>query len=88
MWLDHVTSTRVIGKGVFVQILTTFCSQVQEQGEMAVRIDENIDETLSNVDSAQTQLLKYLDTISSNRWLVMKIFAVLMVFMVIFIGIA
>lgn len=62
--------------------------QVQEQGEMAVRIDENIDDTLSNVDSAQTQLLKYLDTISSNRWLVMKIFAVLMVFMVIFIGIA
>ena len=49
---------------------------------MAVRIDENIDETLSNVDSAQTQLLKYLNTISSNRWLVMKIFGVLMVFMV------
>ena len=63
-------------------------AQVQEQGEMAVRIDENIDDTLSNVESAQTQLLKYLDTISSNRWLVMKIFAVLMVFMVIFIGIA
>ena len=62
--------------------------QVQEQGEMAVRIDENIDETLSNVDSAQTQLLKYLNTISSNRWLVMKIFGVLMVFMVIFIAIA
>ena len=62
--------------------------QVQEQGEMAVRIDENVDETLSNVDSAQTQLLKYLNTISSNRWLVMKIFAVLMVFMVIFVAIA
>ena len=62
--------------------------QVQEQGEMAVRIDENIDDTLSNVESAQTQLLKYLNTISSNRWLVMKIFAVLMVFMVIFISIA
>ena len=62
--------------------------QVQEQGEMAVRIDENIDETLSNVDSAQTQLLKYLNTISSNRWLVMKIFGVLMVFMILFIFIA
>ena len=62
--------------------------QVQEQGEMAVRIDENIDDTLSNVESAQTQLLKYLDTISSNRWLFMKISAVLMVFMTIFIAIA
>ena len=48
---------------------------------MAIRIDENIDDTLSNVESAQTQLLKYLNTISSNRWLVMKIFAVLMVFL-------
>ena len=55
---------------------------------MAVRIDENVDETLSNVDSAQTQLLKYLNTISSNRWLVMKIFGVLMVFMILFIFIA
>ncbi len=62
--------------------------QVQEQGEMAVRIDENIDDTLSNVDSAQTQLLKYLNTISSNRWLVMKIFGVLMVFLVVFMFIA
>ncbi len=62
--------------------------QVQEQGEMAVRIDENIDDTLSNVDSAQTQLLKYLNTISSNRWLVMKIFGILMVFLVVFMFIA
>ncbi len=42
--------------------------QVHEQGEMAVRIDENIDDTLANVEAGQGQLLKYLNTISSNRW--------------------
>lgn len=52
---------------------------------MAVRIDENIDETLTNVGAAQTQLLKYLNGISSNRWLIMKIFFVLMIFLVIFV---
>lgn len=59
--------------------------QVEEQGELAIRIDENVDETLGNVDSAQTQLLKYLNSISSNRWLIMKIFFVLMMFMMIFV---
>ena len=59
--------------------------QVQEQGELAIRIDENVDDTLANVDSAQQQLLKYLNSISSNRWLAMKVFFVLMVFTFIFI---
>ena len=59
--------------------------QVQEQGELAIRIDENVDDTLANVDSAQAQLLKYLNSISSNRWLIMKVFFVLMLFLIIFV---
>lgn len=59
--------------------------QVHEQGEMAVRIDENLDDSVANVDSAQAQLLKYLNTVSSNRWLIMKILAVLMFFSMIFL---
>ncbi len=59
--------------------------QVQEQGEMAMRIDENVDDALANVDAGQAQLLKYLNTISSNRWLIMKVFFVLMVFLVFFL---
>lgn len=58
---------------------------MQEQGELAIRIDENVDDTLANVDSAQAQLLKYLNSISSNRWLIMKIFFVLMMFLIVFI---
>ena len=59
--------------------------QVQEQGELTIRIDENIDDTLANVDSAQAQLLKYMNSISSNRWLVMKVFGVLLFFLFVFI---
>lgn len=52
---------------------------------MAQRIDENVEEAVTNVDNAKAQLLKYLNGISSNRWLVMKVFGVLLVFLVLFI---
>lgn len=45
---------------------------------MTQRIDENIDETLGNVDSAKAQLMRYLGSISSNRMLMAKVFMVLM----------
>lgn len=60
-------------------------SQVQEQGELAVRLDENVDDTLANVEGAQGQLLKYLNSISSNRWLIIRIFMVLAIFLIFFI---
>ena len=47
---------------------------------MAVRIDENVDETVQNVEGAQAQLMRYYKTISSNRWLAMKVFSVLLLF--------
>ena len=59
--------------------------QVHEQGEMATRIDENVDDTLANVDAGQAQLLKYLSAISSNRFLILKVFGVLLMFMAFFI---
>lgn len=58
---------------------------MHEQGEMAMRIDENVEDALGNVDAGQAQLLKYLNTISSNRWLIMKVFFVLMIFLVFFL---
>mmetsp|Transcript_38531 Transcript_38531/g.108933 ORF Transcript_38531/g.108933 Transcript_38531/m.108933 type:complete len:340 (-) Transcript_38531:113-1132(-) len=79
--LRNVESTIVELGGIFQQL----AHMVQQQGEMAVRIDENVEDTLQNVEGAQAHLLKYLNTISSNRWLIMKIFAVLMVFLVFFV---
>lgn len=49
------------------------------------RIDENMDESLVNVEGAQGQLLKYYNSISSNRWLILKIFMVLITFLLIFV---
>lgn len=66
-------------------IFQQLAEMVQQQAETVVRIDENVDETMANVDAAQTYLLKYLKNISSNRWLVLKVFFVLMIFLVIFL---
>lgn len=52
---------------------------------MGARIDENMEDTLANVEGAQGQLVRYLNSISSNRWLMIKIFFVLMAFLMIFL---
>ncbi len=50
-----------------------------------LRIDQNVDEVSHNVENAQQQLLKFLNGISSNRWLVLQIFGVLAMFLVLFV---
>jgi syntaxin 5 len=79
--LQNVESTIVELSNIFSQLAT----MVAQQGEMAIRIDENMDDTLANVEGAQGQLLKYLNSISSNRWLIIKIFFVLVVFLLVFV---
>ncbi|XP_044464510.1 syntaxin-32-like [Mangifera indica] len=66
-------------------IFTQLATMVSQQGEIAIRIDENMDDTLVNVEGAQNQLARYLNSISSNRWLMIKIFFVLVVFLMIFL---
>ncbi|XP_057810509.1 syntaxin-32-like isoform X1 [Salvia miltiorrhiza] len=79
--LQNVESTIHELSSIFNQLATL----VSQQGEIAIRIDENMDDTLSNVEGAQGALLKYLNSISSNRWLMMKIFFVLIFFLMIFL---
>ncbi|KMZ55995.1 putative Syntaxin [Zostera marina] len=79
--LQNVESTIHELGNIFTQLAT----MVSQQGELAIRIDENMDDTVANVEGAQGALLKYLNGISSNRWLMMKIFFVLMVFLMIFL---
>ncbi|KAL4563960.1 hypothetical protein LXL04_028009 [Taraxacum kok-saghyz] len=66
-------------------IFTQLATMVSQQGELAIRIDENMEDTLSNVEGAQGQLMRYLNSISSNRWLMIKIFFVLIAFLMIFL---
>ncbi|KAK6129724.1 hypothetical protein DH2020_036525 [Rehmannia glutinosa] len=79
--LQNVESTIHELSNIFNQLATL----VSQQGEIAIRIDENMDDTLSNVEGAQGALLKYLNSISSNRWLMIKIFFVLIFFLMIFL---
>jgi syntaxin 5 len=61
--LANVESTIVELGSIFTQL----AELVQAQGEATRRIDENVDETLGNVDAAKAQLAKYLAAVSSNR---------------------
>ncbi|ERM97603.1 hypothetical protein AMTRI_Chr04g184130 [Amborella trichopoda] len=79
--LQNVESTIMELSNIFTQLAT----MVSQQGELAIRIDENMDDTLANVEGAQGALLKYLNGISSNRWLMIKIFFVLLIFLMVFL---
>ena len=57
---------------------------VAEQRETVQRIDADTVDIASNVSGAQRELLKYYASISSNRWLMLKIFGVLIVFVSIY----
>ena len=46
---------------------------------MVQRIDANTEDVVDNVEGAQRELMKYWSRVSGNRWLVAKIFGVLMV---------
>ncbi|VDM41893.1 unnamed protein product [Toxocara canis] len=67
------------------QIFRQLASLVSEQGEVITRIDSNVEETSMNVEAAHTELVKYFHSISQNRWLMIKVFGVLIIFFIIFI---
>ena len=50
--------------------------------DLSIRIDENLQETLKFVDKGHTELLKANDSMASNKWLIIKIFAVLIFFII------
>lgn len=47
--------------------------------EMIQRIDANTEDVVDNVQGAQRELMKYWSRVSGNRWLIAKMFGVLMV---------
>ncbi|EFE29616.1 uncharacterized protein ARB_03511 [Trichophyton benhamiae CBS 112371] len=60
--------------GIFGQLAT----MVSEQSEMIQRIDANTEDVVDNVQGAQRELMKYWSRVSGNRWLIAKMFGVLM----------
>jgi syntaxin 5 len=66
-------------------IFSQLANMVAEQRETVQRIDADTMDIASNVSGAQRELLKYYASISNNRWLMMKVFGVLIVFFLLFI---
>lgn len=67
--------------GIFTQLAT----MVAEQGETVQRIDANTEDISMNVSGAQRELLKYYARVSSNRWLMLKAFGVIIFFFLLWV---
>lgn len=70
--------------GIFGQL----AQMVSEQSEMIQRIDANTEDVVDNVEGAQRELMKYWGRVQGNRWLVAKMFGVLMIFFLLWVLIA
>jgi syntaxin 5 len=79
--MQSIESTIVELGGIFQQLAL----MVKEQEEVVHRIDGNIEDAEMNVEAAHTELLKYFRSVTSNRWLMIKVFALLIFFFVIFV---
>lgn len=66
--------------GELGSIFGQLATMVSEQSEMIQRIDANTEDVVDNVEGAQRELLKYWSRVSGNRWLIAKMFGVLMIF--------
>jgi len=79
--MQTIESTIVELGGIFSQL----AHMVKEQEEMVQRIDSNVEDTALNVDMGHQEILKYFQSVTSNRWLMVKIFGVLIFFFVFFV---
>ncbi|GJN92363.1 hypothetical protein Rhopal_005393-T1 [Rhodotorula paludigena] len=67
------------------QIFSQLAHMVAVQGEQVTRIDADTEDIAANVSGAQSELLRYYASVSSNRWLMMKVFGVLIVTFLLFV---
>ena len=79
--VENIESTISELGGIFTQLAT----MVAEQGELVLRIDHDVDDTLHHVSEGQNQLMQYMNSIASNRGLYVKIFLELIVFFLLFV---
>ncbi|XP_044732148.1 syntaxin-5 [Chrysoperla carnea] len=79
--MQNIESTIVELGGIFQQL----AHMVKEQEEMVERIDTNVQDAELNIEAAHGEILKYFQSVTSNRWLMIKIFAVLIAFFIFFV---
>lgn len=66
------------------EMFQDFSRLVDEQDVTIVRIDTEVEESLGYVTAGSGELMKYLASLSSNRGMILKIFAVLFFFVLFF----
>jgi syntaxin 5 len=79
--MQNIESTIVELGGIFSQL----AHMVKEQEEMVERIDTNIQDSELNIEAAHSEILKYFQSVTKNRWLMIKIFGVLIFFFLFFV---
>jgi len=79
--MKNIESTIVELGSIFTQL----AHMVKEQEEIVGRIDHNVDDASTNIEMAHSEILKYFQSVTSNRWLMIKIFGVLMFFFIVFV---
>lgn len=79
--MQNIESTIVELGGIFQQL----AHMVKEQEEMVERIDTNVQDAELNIEAAHGQILKYFQSVTSKRWLMIKIFGVLIAFFIFFV---
>jgi len=66
------------------QMMTRLATIVDQQRQTIIQIGDNVDDSIQHVESAIDQLQKYLASLSGNRWLMIKVFALLIFLAIIF----
>lgn len=67
------------------QMFGQLSTMIAEQRDVVQRIDANTDDIALNVSGAHRELLKYYARVSSNRWLMLKSFGVILFFFFIWV---
>jgi len=79
--MQSIERTIVELGGIFKELAHT----IKEQEEVMLRIDQNVEDTAMNVEMGHAEILKYFQSVTSNRWLMAKIFGVLIFFFIFFV---
>ena len=89
MFVEHAEdSIRVLMRSLislWKSVYLSMRSYCNSDDPLSFRIDANVEETELNVEAAHGELLKYFQSVTSNRWLIIKIFCVLIIFFVVFV---
>uniref|UniRef100_A0A674GR59 Syntaxin 5 n=3 Tax=root TaxID=1 RepID=A0A674GR59_TAEGU len=79
--MHNIESTIVELGSIFQQL----AHMVKEQEETIQRIDSSVEDAQLNVEAAHGEILKYFQSVSANRWLLLKIFLLLLLFFIVFV---